>query len=251
MANVLVEEKTMQSIGNAIREKTGKSDLMLPSEMADEIKSVQSGGATEPYIEETYNKYGHLTGAKMVGQPDIRGHLFWGCSYLETLSVPDNITEIGNEAFNNCSKLALTSLPDSITSIGSRTFMNCNKLALTSLPSSLESIGSYAFYYCSNIAIESLPDSLTGEIYSETFYKCSKITKLRIPKGVTGVNTQAFGQCTGLETVTFEGTPEWMSSDAFKGCTNLTTINAPWSEGAVSGAPWGATNATINYYIAG
>ena len=34
---------------------------------------------------------------------------------------------------------------------------------------------------------------------------------------------------------------------AFANCTNLTTINVPWASGAVSGAPWGATNATINY----
>ena len=39
---------------------------------------------------------------------------------------------------------------------------------------------------------------------------------------------------------------------AFIGCDNLTTINVPWSEGAVENAPWGATNATINYnYVAG
>lgn len=36
-------------------------------------------------------------------------------------------------------------------------------------------------------------------------------------------------------------------ADAFEGCTNLTTINVPWAEGAVANAPWGATNATINY----
>ena len=35
------------------------------------------------------------------------------------------------------------------------------------------------------------------------------------------------------------------------GCTNLTTINVPWAEGAVAGAPWGATNATINYNYTG
>jgi hypothetical protein len=40
-------------------------------------------------------------------------------------------------------------------------------------------------------------------------------------------------------------------SSAFSGCTSLTTINAPWAEGAVSGAPWGATNATINYNYTG
>ena len=51
--------------------------------------------------------------------------------------------------------------------------------------------------------------------------------------------------------LTFQGTPETISKTAFSGCSNLTTINAPWAEGAVANAPWGATNATINYnYVA-
>ena len=38
-----------------------------------------------------------------------------------------------------------------------------------------------------------------------------------------------------------------MDSTAFTGCDKLTTINVPWSEGEVANAPWGATNAVINY----
>jgi hypothetical protein len=34
--------------------------------------------------------------------------------------------------------------------------------------------------------------------------------------------------------------------ECFEG-TNLMTINVPWSEGEVINAPWGASNATINY----
>ena len=35
--------------------------------------------------------------------------------------------------------------------------------------------------------------------------------------------------------------------NAFMNCTALTDIYVPWSEGEVAHAPWGATNATINY----
>lgn len=61
------------------------------------------------------------------------------------------------------------------------------------------------------------------------------------------IGTKAFTNCTGLITITFEGTPTTIANNAFDGCTNLTTINVPWSEGEVTNAPWGATNATINY----
>lgn len=43
MANVLIEENTMKAIGNAIRSKTGKSDLLLPADMPSEIDGIQSG----------------------------------------------------------------------------------------------------------------------------------------------------------------------------------------------------------------
>ena len=95
------------------------------------------------------------------------------------------------------------------------------------LPSDLTSIGSYAFSNCTSLALTSLP------------------------AGVTSIGSYAFFNCTSLTSITFEGTPKTISSDAFRSCYNLTTINVPWAEGAVANAPWGATNATINYNYTG
>ena len=44
MANVFVEEQVMTDIGNAIRSKTGKSDLILPANMASEIEGIAQSG---------------------------------------------------------------------------------------------------------------------------------------------------------------------------------------------------------------
>lgn len=74
---------------------------------------------------------------------------------------------------------------------------------------------------------------------------------MRIPASVYSLGSYAFGGCTGLVEVTFEGTPKSWSNSPFYGCNNLLTINVPWAEGEVSGAPWGATNATINYNYTG
>ena len=125
------------------------------------------------------------------------------------------------------SKVNLTSLPEGVTSIGHYAFYQCFNLALTSLPDSVTSIGSWAFGNCSNLALTSLPDS------------------------VTSIGSYAFRNCTNLTNLTFKGTPTLIDSNAFYGCTNLTTINVPWAEGAVAGAPWGASNATINYNYTG
>ena len=52
MANVFIEESTMQAIGAAIRAKTGKSDLILPVHMPTEIENIQVGeNPYEPELE--------------------------------------------------------------------------------------------------------------------------------------------------------------------------------------------------------
>ena len=132
-------------------------------------------------------------------------------------------TSVVDNAFYQCSTLTLTSLPSGLTSIGNGAFSGCTKLALTSLPSGLTSINSNAFSGCFKLALTSLPS------------------------GLTSIGYYAFFQCTSLISITFTGKPTAISSSAFEGCANLTTINVPWAEGEVANAPWGATNATINY----
>ena len=70
-------------------------------------------------------------------------------------------------------------------------------------------------------------------------------------KEITSIGDYAFSGCTNLQTITFKGKPTTIGSTAFQNCSNLITINVPWAEGDVAGAPWGATNATINYNYTG
>ena len=181
------------------------------------------GGATEPYIEETYDADGNLIGAKMYGYKKVRDYAFDKCTSLAHVSFSEGLTSIGEFAFSNCTSLALTSLPESLTSIGKYAFNYCTSLALTSLPESLTSIGNYTFYGCTSLAL--------------TF----------LPEGLTSIGGNAFRGCTSLTSITFKGTPSSIDATAFNSCTNLTDIKVPWAEGAVANAPWGATNATITY----
>ena len=218
----------LTQIAGAIRAKTGTGGtLTFPSGFVSAIEGLSGGGATEPYIEETYDQNGQLIDAVMHGYTSIRPYAFQHCSVLVSVSGISAITSIGYSAFQNCKNLALTSLPAGLTSIDNYTFQNCSNLALTSLPAGITSISSSAFRDCSNLALTSLP------------------------AGITSIGNYTFQNCTGLTTITFEGTPQSINSYAFSGCTNLTTINVPWAEGAVENAPWGATNATIHYNVSG
>ena len=199
----------------------------------------------------------------------IGSYAFSGCTNLALTSLPSGVTEIGIGAFNSCTQLALTSLPDGLTTIETNAFTNCTNLALTSLPNGLTSIKGGAFRGCTQLALTSLPDGLTEivgsafygcgqlaltslpnrltEIDTYTFYYCTNLALTSLPSGLTIIRDYAFYGCTGLTSITFEGKPNSIANNAFNNCTNLTTINVPWAEGEVANAPWGATNATINY----
>lgn len=47
MSKVFIEESTLTSIGDAIRAKTGATELISPADMATEIEGIESGGGAE------------------------------------------------------------------------------------------------------------------------------------------------------------------------------------------------------------
>lgn len=69
MSKVSINESTLTSIGNAIRAKTGKSELIAPLDMPDEINAIQTGGGeVEPMVltgDCSYGCSGALAGAYM------------------------------------------------------------------------------------------------------------------------------------------------------------------------------------------
>ena len=217
--------KKLEAIGNAIRAKTGKTDKLSLEQMPSEIASIESGGGGEENSIEKWISGKAVTDINLPNATAIRSKLFQNDKTLTSIFMP-KVKSIGDYAFRECSNLALTSLPDGMTKIGDYAFQNCSNLALTSLPNNLETIGSRSFSGCKN-TFTSFPSSLKS-IDERAFYYNSSLTSL-----------------------TFKGTPTSISNNAFDSCSNLTTINVPWAEGAVSGAPWGATSATINYNYTG
>ena len=186
--------------------------------------NVTPTGATEPFIEEEYATGDILVSAKLYGYTKIRSYAFYSQPALQQIVLPENLVEIGTNAFYGCSNLTLAELPDSITKIKSRAFENCNHTSFTKLPPMLTSLEPFAFRCPTTIDI--------------------------IPATVETVGNYAL--LTKNSTLTFMGTPTTISTTALSESKEyLTTINVPWAEGAVANAPWGATNATINYNYTG
>jgi Leucine-rich repeat (LRR) protein len=77
-------------------------------------------------------------------------------------NIPDNVTSIGNYAFDGCSRLTSVTIPNSVTTIGNYAFDGCSRLTSVTIPNGVTSIGSYAFSGCSSLTNVTIPDSVTS-----------------------------------------------------------------------------------------
>ena len=67
---------------------------------------------------------------------------------LWSVSLPETLTAIGNNAFAKCPNLRSVELPETVTTIGKGAFASCQRLTSVTLPTTLTEIGDYAFCRC-------------------------------------------------------------------------------------------------------
>ena len=181
---------------------------------------------------------------------NIPYNAFCDCYALTSVVIPNSVTSIDGSAFQSCCTLTSIVIPNSVTSIGNSAFNGCYALTSVVVPESVTNIINYTFNNCYSLVSIVIPNSVTS-IGNSVFNNCYSLVSIVIPNSVTSIGSNAFQKCYSLTEVTFNGTPTSIESTSFKSCTNLLTINVPWAEGEVANAPWGATNATINYNYTG
>ena len=87
---------------------------------------------------------------------------------IESATIAQGVTSIGQYVFCQCFKLENFSIPSSVTTIGERAFQNCSRLETIDIPASVSSVGKYAFAYCSSLAKVTIfaPSLTTYGIYA-------------------------------------------------------------------------------------
>lgn len=123
-------------------------------------------------------------------------HAAFHDSAVTSVTIPDSVTAIPDDAFSYCSNLTNISIPNSVTFIGFSAFNSCTSLKSITLPSSLSTIQSYAFYNCGNLKT------------------------IRIPVSVTSIGNCAFDVCPSLMTVTYPGSKTQWDDNITKGSNN-------------------------------
>ena len=153
----------------------------------------------------------------------VPGWFFHGFDDLTSITLPNNITSIGNNAFFNCASLENITLPNNITSIDNAAFYNCNNLTSITIPDSLTSIGKYVFSYCSSLISITIPNSVTS-ISDYTFWSCRKLTSITLPNSLTSIGKYVFRYCNNITSITIPNSVTSIGDYAFQDCDNLKTI---------------------------
>lgn len=92
-------------------------------------------------------------------------------------TIPNSVTNIGDEAFVSCDRLTGMVIPDSVISIGTRAYLSCTSLTNVAIGNSVTHIGDSAFYSCYSLVNAVIPASVTI-IGDQAFYGCTNLTRL-------------------------------------------------------------------------
>ena len=269
MAQILTDDKHYKKIAAKVRAVKGSTEMYLPSELPAAVLSlgdIESPILNAPHavaydingnptviggiIANGLYAYTDITSIDLSDLAVVPKGLCAACTELSSVVFSDRLTHIQDYAFYRCYRLQTLNFPNTLTHIGASAFEDFGydtQGVDLAFPASLKYIGDYAFCHAEIKSI-SFNEGLE-EISEYAFWNIdTDIKTITLPGSLKVIGDYAFGAIYSLTTVNFKGTPDSIGETALDHYT-IKTINVPWAEGTIPGAPWGATNATINYNV--
>lgn len=163
---------------------------------------------------------------------------FIRCSSLKNLIIADSVKEIGKSAFKECFKLDNISLSDNsnLEIIKSNAFSDCEVLESFHFPNHFKELGDYAFSCCSELKDITIPPSFE-KCLGNSFYGCPEL-KTAGPYGdgntynvsfmnLRSIPSALFYESCFLESVVLPDNLESIGSTAFYRCYKITEVKLP------------------------
>ena len=174
-----------------------------------------------------------LTSVKAEGTiTRIGENCFKNCHSLTEVPDMNAIREVPDMAFYECNSIDI-SIPTDISFIGEKAFYNCDAIRLLIIPSSVKSIGDYAFYDCDGVhsamILSVTEDSQLEQVGNFVMAECDNLMSVNFASGkkIQRYGNGCFYNCKSLVSVTLTGSATWIGDDFFYNCENLSTIHLP------------------------
>ena len=194
-----------------------KDDLLTDMQLAISIVSVVY--AYNLFIEDGYTKEDFIVGLENQQYLIIEDNILNGSSVdIEFLVIPNNVTSIGQYAFNE-NQLKSVVIPNSVTSISGVAFSN-NQLTSVVIPNSVTSIG-YGVFMNNQLTSVVIGNSVIS--ISQSAFQNNQLTSIVIPNGVTSIDMSAFSSNQLTEIIFERNTPPTIQSSTFNNNPDLLT----------------------------
>lgn len=150
-------------------------------------------------------------------------------SQLHSVTLPNTILSIKENAFHGCNQLSQLHVPESVTKIG---YMAFNSVGLSSIeiPNNVVTIDEAAFLGC--YLIDANIGSGVKHIRERTFESCSQLMSVNLSDGIESIDGRAFAEDVNLESINFPKALQTIGTDAFLNCCKLPSLLLP--QGLVS-----------------
>ena len=226
------------TIANAMQKATGlSSDHQLAMKQMSK-KVVSAMEVVSDYVEKESLDEQVILSTKPLQSVKTAGDFIMSGSTLvkyqgnaAAVVIPENVTEIGYEAFKDCITLQEISFPSRLRSIDYGAFMGCVNLKKVDLPDCLRYLGSNAdsgvFEDCISLEDITLSDNLKV-LGAKTFYGCTALTDIVIPKTLEEAHPYIFTN-SDVQTVTLEEGMPKVPGFLFCGFATLESIVLPES----------------------
>ena len=140
------------------------------------------------------------------------------------LTIPENVTKIGDGAFSGVEGLKTVIIPGTVKEIGANAFAYNKTLEKVIMQDGVESIGIHAFDNAINLKDVNFPNSLK-EIGIMAFKK-TNMQKIEIPGNVKIIKPFCFFDCASLNQIILNEGTQKLDTNCF-GNTIITKINMP------------------------
>lgn len=156
------------------------------------------------------------------GLETIEAYAFNDCNQLSKIEFPESLKKIKDGAFSSTG-LVSVSIPENIEEMGAGVFRNCKRLEQVYLNNHPTLIPDDTFYYCEALSyVEGL--NKTEEIGNKAFWGCSSLRDIGLYDGLKIIGEQAFAHCTELMSIIFPSTVEYIGREAFVNCENFNVV---------------------------